>query len=87
MPRWVESESDWDGDEDADNVGESDDDGEATLPCPYCRREIHDEAVQCPYCGNYLSEEDVPVRWKPWWIILGAALCLLVVGFWLMMGP
>jgi len=60
-----------------------DDDEEPTIPCPHCRREIHEESQRCPHCGSYISEEDtVPAR-KPWWIIIGALLALYVVYRWI----
>lgn len=73
-------EEDWSDEEEAD------DDGDATVPCPYCRREIYEDSVRCPYCERYLSDEDAPPNRKPWWIIVGALLCLAVVGLWLLMG-
>jgi len=83
MARWVEEESDWD-----DASWEQDDNGECggdepTIPCPYCRREIYDDSVRCPHCGEYLSDEDAPPPRKPWWIVVGAVLCLLVVWLWI----
>lgn len=70
---------DWD---DEEEFGDSDDD-ESTMPCPYCRREIHEDAQRCPYCDQYISAEDAPTGPKPWWIILGVILCLLLVLGWL----
>jgi hypothetical protein len=67
----------WDDDEDAD-MGEE----EPTIPCPYCKRQIHEDSPRCPYCENYISEEDIPAR-KPWWIYVGAVLCLYVVYRWI----
>ena len=61
-----------------------DDDAEATIPCPYCKRPIHEESQRCPYCGNYLSAEDVAPARKPWWIIVGVLLALYVVYRWIM---
>jgi hypothetical protein len=60
------------------------DDDEPTIPCPYCRREIHEEAQRCPYCASYLSQEDAPPSRKPWWLIAGAVLCLLLVLLWVL---
>ena len=60
-----------------------DEDEEPTVPCPYCRREIHEDSQRCPYCENYLSAEDAPPTRKPWWIIIGAALCLFAVYRWI----
>jgi hypothetical protein len=64
---------DYDVDEDEDNV---------TIPCPYCRRQIHEDAERCPYCEQYISAEDAPAQAKPWWIVLGVVLCLVVLLWW-----
>lgn len=48
----------------------------ATVPCPYCKREVLDDSVGCPYCGNYLSKEDDPSPREWWWVV---ALILLVM--------
>ena len=75
MPRRI-SEDEWDGDEW--------DDEEPTISCPYCRREIHEDAVRCPHCENYLSEEDEPApSRKPWWLIVGVIVCLYLVYRWI----
>lgn len=58
-----------------------------TVPCPYCKRDIYDDAERCPYCENYISEEDTsPPSRKPWWLILGAIACLYAVYRWVTMG-
>jgi hypothetical protein len=44
--------------------------------------DVHEDTEWCPHCENYLSAEDAPPARKPWWIIIGAAACLLVVYFW-----
>jgi len=80
--RFDDEEADWD-DEYSDETGDEDDD---TIPCPYCGREIHEDSVCCPHCENYLSEEDAPAR-KPWWLILGVVVCLLIVYMWIKQGP
>ena len=82
MARRTAGGDDWDDDE----VGEEDDDGDDTVPCPYCRRPIHEDAQRCPYCETYISEEDAPAARKPWWIIIGALLCLLAVYLWIRYG-
>jgi hypothetical protein len=76
-----ESESFDDYDTDADDVNA--DEEEPTVPCPYCRREIHEDANQCPYCEQYVSREDAPRQPKPWWLIGGVIVCLYVVWQWL----
>jgi hypothetical protein len=72
-------EDDWDDDdEDWDEEDE-----EPTVECPYCGGEVHEDAQRCPHCEKYLSEEDAPPARKPWWIVVGAALCLYVVYRWI----
>jgi hypothetical protein len=86
MPRHVGEDDDWD-EEPADDHQEfddiPDDSEEATIPCPHCRRQIHEDSQRCPYCEHYVTEEDgIPAR-KPWWIIVGALACLYVVYRWI----
>jgi hypothetical protein len=57
-----------------------------TIPCPYCRKEIHEDAQRCPHCENYISEEDAPAGKKPWWIVICALLCLYAVYRWIVGG-
>lgn len=85
----VEDEAEWDeeGWEGDESVGQSDEEDEPTIPCPYCRREIYEDSVRCPHCGQYISEEDASPGRKPWWVILGVVLCLLVIWLWIAHGP
>ena len=76
MPRAADDEDDWD---------EPDDDGDDTQPCPYCRKEIHEDAERCPHCGNYISAEDAPPS-QPVWVIVGAVVCLALVALWIWKG-
>lgn len=75
-PSWEDSESFWD----SEDYGDETDD---TIPCPYCRREIHEDAERCPYCERYVSDEDAPPTPKPWWFVVGFLLCLYVLFRWL----
>ena len=81
-------DDDWNDEDDVDGqwdeVGEEEceDDDEPTIPCPYCGAEIHEDSVRCPRCEHYLSTEDSPPSSKPWWIVIGAALCLYAVYRW-----
>src|SRR5882724_10524213 len=80
MPRWSNAAGDDDDasgyDEEAEDFDLSDDDDEEpTVPCPYCRREIHEDSQRCPYCEQYISQEDAPPGQKPWWLIAGVVLC------------
>jgi hypothetical protein len=86
MGQRVKDEAEWDdeGWEANESTDESDEDHEQPIPCPYCRREIHEDSPRCPHCGQYISEEDAPPARKPWWIILGAVLCLYILWRWIM---
>ena len=50
-----------------------------TIPCPYCKRHIHEDTPRCPYCEQYLSAEDAPSSGKPWWLLVGVAACSYAV--------
>ncbi|MFM9963453.1 MAG: hypothetical protein ACKV2Q_19770 [Planctomycetaceae bacterium] len=80
---WDE-EQDWDDADEDDFAGDFAD--ESTMPCPYCGSEIHADSPRCPSCENYLSLEDAPptpAHKKPWWVLLGVGLGLLVFLRWL----
>lgn len=77
------AEYDDDMEDDDDQRADWDDDQDDTIPCPHCHREIYEDAERCPHCGNYLSDEDSPATTKPWWIILGFVLCMLIVYWWI----
>jgi hypothetical protein len=70
----------WDEEDDWDVEDE-----DSTIPCPYCGCEVHEDSPRCPSCENYLSLEDAPPSPtnKPWWVLLGAGLGLLVFLRWL----
>ncbi|MDB5349502.1 MAG: hypothetical protein JWN86_749 [Planctomycetota bacterium] len=70
-----------DDDEEDDDLELPDDDDDETIPCPYCRKPVYEDAEQCPTCGKYLSREDTPWR-RPVWLVGGVILCLLIVFWW-----
>ncbi len=73
-----------DSDDDEEDFDDGPDDGkEAVVPCPYCKRPIHEDAVRCPYCEKYISAEDAPPVRKPWWLIIGVLAGLYVVYRWI----
>jgi len=82
MPDWADDDDDWEDNSDEEEFAD-DEEEEPTVPCPYCRRTIHEDSPQCPHCGNYLSAEDSPPSRKPWWIILGVLVCLVLVYLWM----
>ena len=80
---WEESD-DWDESTDDDVDAEPDDsEGEPTVPCPYCRREMLEDSPRCPHCERYISAEDSPPPRKPLWVIATALICLAIVMWWL----
>jgi hypothetical protein len=82
MPRWPDDEDDWEDDfeaDEGDDFDSSDDIDDATIPCPYCRRPIHEEAERCPHCEQYVSQEDATASRKPWWLLVGVAAGLYAV--------
>lgn len=65
---------------------EWEEDEDDTVPCPYCRRPIHEDAERCPYCESYISAEDSPAGPRPWWVVVGVVLCLLIALMWIVQG-
>ncbi len=61
-------------------------DDDSTDACPHCGEQIYDDAEQCPACGRYLSSEDAPARPRPWWILIGVAICIMIVIAWVLGG-
>jgi hypothetical protein len=89
MVRYMEDDDEWgdDGDgsdEDEEHGGEPANDDESTVPCPYCGRAMYEDSLRCPHCGQYISDEDAAPPSKPWWVLVGVVLGLLVVWFWMM---
>ncbi len=78
MPRHTAGEGEWE-----DELSSEELDDEPTVPCLYCRREIHEESQRCPYCEQYISREDAPPSRLPWWLFAGVILCLLVFCLWI----
>ena len=84
-------DSDDDGDDEGEDYYEYEDSDQSyaeedadtpTVPCPYCRHEIHEDAQRCPYCERYISAEDSPGQRRPWWVLVGVAICLYIVFSW-----
>lgn len=89
MPRRVDVEDDWDGDdegwtpddEDEEWVPDQEDDDD-TVECPHCHEPVFDQAERCPHCGWYISEEDAPPRRWPAWVVIGFVLALGIAILW-----
>jgi hypothetical protein len=80
----------WDDADDLDDSefpDESDDGDNDTVECPHCLRPVYEDAERCPGCGRYLSREDRarPAR-RPWWLVVGALVCIVVVIRWVTLG-
>jgi hypothetical protein len=56
---------------------------EPTIRCPFCLKEIHEDAPRCPHCGNYPSDREGAPSRKPWWIAGGVVVCLYLVYRWI----
>ena len=80
-----DDELDEDDEYDVDEA-DGDDDEDVTIPCPYCRRQIHEDAERCPDCEQYISAEDSPSQPKPWWIVAGVVVCLVILLWWVVAG-
>jgi hypothetical protein len=75
-----QDDDDWD--DDGTDLGD-DPDEEATVPCPFCGREILEDSPRCPSCERYLSAADHAGPGKPLWITATALVCLGGVIWWL----
>jgi DNA-directed RNA polymerase subunit RPC12/RpoP len=75
-----DQDEEWD-DEEAD-YGDDSDDGEPSVRCPYCRRDILEDSLRCPYCERYISEEDRADVQKPLWVLATALICLGIAIWW-----
>jgi len=85
---WHEDEEGFEPGDDDTDLEDDDDEEEPTVPCPYCRRQIYEDAQRCPYCENYISAEDAPTQGsvasqKPLWFVVGMLLCLFIVILWI----
>lgn len=76
MPRHRPDEDDSDEFDLPDGVYH--DDEPVTVPCPYCRQPVPEDAQYCSRCENYLSAEDAPPSRKPVWIWVGLIVCLVL---------
>lgn len=72
---------DYDRDDDLPDGVYHDDEPE-TVPCPYCRREIVEDAERCPYCENYISAEDAPPQPASKFMVVVMIFALLAAVSW-----
>ena len=64
---------------DARDLGES-------VPCPFCRKLIHEDADVCPRCGNFVGGADAPRPRVPPMVWIGVALAGLCALTWVLIG-
>ena len=60
--------------------------GTDTEPCPFCKREIHDQTDICPHCGNFISRDDGPVQVGPVWLVTAGVLLITILALILFSG-
>ena len=84
MSKWVRPPPEWDED-DWENPEQDDSDGDDTVPCPYCRRPIHEDSQRCPHCEMYICE-DAPPGPKPLWLVIGVLACMAAAALWILGG-
>ena len=77
-----EDEDEWEEDDNNDGDAFNDEEDEPTVPCPFCRQEILEDAPWCPHCDRYISAEDHARAGKPLWVIVAAVLCLAIAVWW-----
>ena len=81
MREWDEDEPDEDFEDDFDDVEDEED--EPTVPCPYCKRQIHEDAHAAPIASGTFPRKTAPAPRKPWWLWAGVIVCLYLVFRWI----
>lgn len=76
------ADDDWDDENSAYDEDSEQSDGEPTIPCPYCRRDILEDTPRCPYCERYISAEDHDAPQRPVWVSVTALVCLGIAIYW-----
>ena len=67
--------------DDPDASDMDDGDAPAMVECPYCGKQMIEEAEICPHCRNFVSSEDAP-RHRPRWLVAGVVVCVVIVVIW-----
>lgn len=70
---------DWENPDPADVDGNDD---PALAPCPYCGKELSEDAELCSGCGSYIVPDEAPGR-RPRWLLAGVVVCSLIVLLWI----
>ena len=56
--------------------GGDDDSDDGYIPCPHCGETMLEAADHCPYCDRWITNEGLPAKRHPWWIV---AIVLILV--------
>jgi predicted nucleic acid-binding Zn ribbon protein len=86
---YVDDDDDWDDREDPDEADIDDHDHipAETVPCPYCGKDVYENAELCPHCRSYISREDSRPPRRPKWLAIGAIVTVVVIlVVWVMKG-
>jgi predicted nucleic acid-binding Zn ribbon protein len=87
MARWRdldEDENEDDFEDEDEEFEEADEAGDDTVPCPYCKEAIPEDAPRCPYCEQYISAEDEGrSSSRPLWFVVAVLVCLVIVFLWI----
>ena len=75
-------DEEYDDREDLAEADQDSDDDPETIACPFCGRELVEEAEVCPKCGNFLggSDDNVTTRSHPRWVIVTAIVVLAAIA-------
>jgi hypothetical protein len=72
--------ADHDGDDNDFDALDPEDDDIDLRTCAECGRDVVADAIACPYCGFYLEPDAREFgNGRPWWVVLGVLLCLLMI--------
>jgi len=74
-------DDDYDDPEAPDEADQDSHDEPETVQCPFCGREVVEEAEICPRCGNFIgSSDDATKRSHRGWVILTAIVLLTAIA-------
>lgn len=59
-----------------------DDEEEATVTCPHCGRQAHEDAPRCPYCGFWIVDGATTGGLGGWSWTVALVLAMLLVFVW-----
>ncbi len=79
MSSWPDEDDEELDDDESPDESDRDEEVNDTRPCPYCGKEIYEQAEVCPHCRSYISLEQVASR-RPIWIwVTGVVLLAAMI--------